>query len=101
LGTDEKGEPIYEVKETYRQFLKEAKQALGEHYLSFNPVGAQGIEQANTSAADVPAAPALKPPVKSPIKPSVSTASFTPFMRTFPKPRRGTEAPAPAKSIRG
>ena len=53
LGTDEKGEPIYEVKETYRPFLKEAKQALGEHYLSFNPVGAQGIEQANTSAADV------------------------------------------------
>lgn len=53
LGTDEQGEPIYEVKETYRQFLNAAKEALGGYYLSFNPVGAQGIEQVNTSNADV------------------------------------------------
>lgn len=53
LGTGERGEPVYEVKDTYRQFLNAAKEALGEHYLSFNPVGAQGIEQANTSNADV------------------------------------------------
>lgn len=53
LGTDAQGQPIYEVKETYRQFLNAAKEALGAHYLSFNPVGAQGIEQANTSSADV------------------------------------------------
>lgn len=53
LGTGESGEPVYEVKDTYRQFLNAAKAALGEHYLSFNPVGAQGIEQANTSNADV------------------------------------------------
>ncbi len=53
LGVGEQGEPIYEVKETYRQFLNAAKEALGEHYLSFNPVGAQGIEQVNTSNADV------------------------------------------------
>lgn len=53
LGTDEKGEPVWYVKDTYRQFLNAAKDALGEKYLSFNPVGAQGIEQANTSRADV------------------------------------------------
>lgn len=53
LGTGEKGEAVYEVKETYRQFLNAAKKALGSHYLSFNPVGAQGIEQVNTSNADV------------------------------------------------
>lgn len=45
LGTDEQGEPVYEVKDTYRQFLNAAKDALGERYLSFNPVWAQGIEQ--------------------------------------------------------
>ncbi len=53
LGVGEQGEPVYEVKETYRQFLNAAKEALGEHYLSFNPVGAQGIEQVNTSNSDV------------------------------------------------
>lgn len=53
LGTGEQGEPVYEVKETYRQFLNAAKEALGGYYLSFNPVGAQGIEQANTSNSDV------------------------------------------------
>ena len=53
LGIDEQGEPVYEVKETYRQFLNAAKEALNEYYLSFNPVGAQGIEQVNTSNSDV------------------------------------------------
>lgn len=53
LGTGEQGEAVYEVKETYREFLNAAKEALGEHYLSFNPVGAQGIEQVNTSHSDV------------------------------------------------
>lgn len=53
LGIGEQGEPVYEVKETYRQFLNAAKKALGKHYLSFNPVGAQGIEQVNTSHSDV------------------------------------------------
>ena len=53
LGTDEKGEPVWYVKDTYRQFLNAAKEALGDKYLSFNPVGGQGIEQANTSRADV------------------------------------------------
>lgn len=53
LGTGEQGEAIYEVKETYRQFLNAAKEALGDYYLSFNPVGAQGIEQVNTSNSDV------------------------------------------------
>ena len=53
LGVGEQGEPVYEVKETYKQFLSAAKEALNEHYLSFNPVGAQGIEQVNTSNSDV------------------------------------------------
>ena len=53
LGVGEQGEPVYEVKETYRQFLNAAKEALNERYLSFNPVGAQGIEQVNTSNSDV------------------------------------------------
>lgn len=53
LGMGEQGEPIYEVKDTYRQFLNTAKEALEGYYLSFNPVGAQGIEQVNTSDSDV------------------------------------------------
>lgn len=53
LGTGEDGESIYEVKDTYRQFLNAAKEALEGYYLSFNPVGAQGIEQVNTSNSDV------------------------------------------------
>ncbi len=53
LGIGDDGQPIYEVKDTYREFLNAAKRALDGYYLSFNPVGAQGIEQANTSNADV------------------------------------------------
>ncbi len=53
LGTSEDGQPVYEVKDTYRQFLNAAKETLKGYYLSFNPVGAQGIEQVNTSNADV------------------------------------------------
>ena len=41
------------MKDTYRQFLNAAKKALDGYYLSFNPVGAQGIEQVNTSNVDV------------------------------------------------
>lgn len=53
LGVDENGNAVCKVKDTYRQFLNAAKDAIGDHYLSFNPVGAQGIEQVNTSNADV------------------------------------------------
>lgn len=53
LGTGEDGQPVYAVKDTYRQFLNAAKEALDGYYLSFNPVGAQGIEQVNTSNSDV------------------------------------------------
>ena len=53
LGTDKQGEAIYEIKNTYRAFLNQAKAALGNRYLSFNPVGAQGMEQVNTSHTDV------------------------------------------------
>jgi dextranase len=53
LGFDEDGTPIYKVTETYKLFLDAAKDALGDKYLSFNPVGAQGIEYANRSKTDV------------------------------------------------
>lgn len=53
LGYKEDGTPIYYVKDTYEQFLNAAKDALGKKYLSFNPVGAQGIENANKSKTDV------------------------------------------------
>jgi len=53
LGYTEDGTAIYLVKDTYRSFLNNAKKALGKKYLSFNPVGAQGNEQANTSLTDV------------------------------------------------
>ncbi len=53
LGYQEDNTPIYLVKDTYTQFLNNAKEALGDKYLSFNPVGAQGIENANVSKADV------------------------------------------------
>lgn len=53
LGVNEEGQPVYRVTDTYTQFLNAAKEALGEKYLSFNPVGAQGIEKANTSKTDI------------------------------------------------
>lgn len=53
LGRDGAGKPIYLVKDTYTQFLNAAKEALGGKYLSFNPVGAQGIENANKSKTDI------------------------------------------------
>lgn len=53
LGYREDGTPIYLVKDTYTQFLNTAKEAMGDKYLSFNPVGAQGIENANVSKVDI------------------------------------------------
>ena len=53
LGTDEQGKPIRYVKDTYTQFLNAAKEAIGDKYLVFNPVGAQGIENVSVSNADV------------------------------------------------
>ena len=53
LGYDESGNPIYLVKDTYTQFLNAAKEAIGDKYLVFNPVGAQGIENVNVSNVDV------------------------------------------------
>lgn len=53
LGFQEDGEPVYLVTDAYTQFLNAAKEALGDKYLSFNPVGAQGIENANKSKTDI------------------------------------------------
>jgi dextranase len=52
LGYTDDGQPIYSVTDTYKQFLDAAKNAIGDKYMSFNPVGAKGITQANTSAVD-------------------------------------------------
>lgn len=53
LGYDENGKPIDRVKDTYTAFLNAAKAALGDKYLVFNPVGAQGIENVNISQVDM------------------------------------------------
>jgi dextranase len=53
LGYDENGTPIQYVKDGYTIFLNKAKEALGDKYLVFNPVGAQGIEKVNESNVDV------------------------------------------------
>lgn len=53
LGTDENGDPVHFVKDTYTQFLNAAKETIGEKYLVFNPVGAQGFENVNVSNVDV------------------------------------------------
>ncbi len=53
LGYDEDGKPIRYVKDGYTAFLNAAKKAIGAKYLSFNPVGAQGIEHVNISDVDV------------------------------------------------
>lgn len=53
LGYDADGKPIYLVKDGYTAFLNAAKVAIGDKYLAFNPVGAQGIENVNVSAVDV------------------------------------------------
>ncbi|KIL46812.1 glycoside hydrolase family 66 protein [Jeotgalibacillus campisalis] len=47
-----KGETLF-VKDTYTEFLNAAKTAIGDNYLVFNPVGAQGIEKVNISDVDV------------------------------------------------
>ena len=53
LGYDADGKSIYLVKDGYTAFLNAAKAAIGDKYLAFNPVGAQGIENVNVSAVDV------------------------------------------------
>ena len=53
LGFDDNGKPIQTVKDSYTYFLNAAKKAIGKHFLVFNPVGAQGIENVNISNVDV------------------------------------------------
>jgi len=53
LGYADDGQPIRYVKDGYTPFLNAAKQAIGNHWLAFNPVGAQGIENVNRSHVDV------------------------------------------------
>lgn len=54
LGIDANGNKIYSVLDTYTQFLNACKTNLPNgKYLSFNPVGAQGIQNVNISNTDV------------------------------------------------
>jgi dextranase len=53
LGHDLNGNPISLVKDGYLPFLNAAKIAIGDKYLVFNPVGAQGMEYVNVSQTDV------------------------------------------------
>lgn len=53
LGYDRDGKPIHLVKDCYLNFLNAAKEAIGDKYLAFNPVGAQGIEQVYQSNVDI------------------------------------------------
>ena len=53
----------------------------------------------NTAAA-IPPAAALTPPVNTPIRPDCWTSSIAPLARLYPNPVRGTVAPAPAKSTK-
>ena len=52
------------------------------------------------TAAAMPPALALSPPVKIPKNPFCFTASITPFARLFPNPVKGTVAPHPANLTR-
>ena len=59
----------------------------------------EAIYPKNTAAA-IPPALDLRPPVKIPKNPVCLTASITPFARLFPKPVSGTVAPQPANLTR-
>ena len=50
------------------------------------------------TAAAMPAAVLVSPPVNAPRTPISCTAFFTPLVSAWPKPVRGTVAPAPANS---
>lgn len=52
LGYREDGSPVNRVKDCYTPFLNAAKEAISPRFLTFNPVGAQGIEAVNVSRAD-------------------------------------------------
>ena len=53
---------------------------------------------AKITAAAIPPAVAVNPPVKTPSKPCDLTAPIAPFASEAPKPIIGTLIPAPAKS---
>ena len=85
------------------EFMKIAKELGNEvvNFINTDLAELQKSAEEKISAAETPAAQAVKPPVKRPMNPSVSMASFSPFHSVLPKPSNGTDAPAPAKSIRG
>ena len=54
-----------------------------------------------TMATVMPMAALVRPPEKMPARPLSAMASMVPWVSRWPKPLRGTVAPAPAKSIKG
>ena len=58
------------------------------------------MNEKNTAAA-IPPAVAVNPPVNNPKTPFVETCLITPFASVLPKPQIGTKAPAFAKSTSG
>lgn len=67
-------------------------------FLIFGLAIKEAIYPKNT-AADIPPAEALTPPIKAPSKPCSCAPSIAPFAKLAPKPVKGTVAPHPAKSI--
>lgn len=59
----------------------------------------EAIYPKNTDAA-IPPAAAVVPPVNAPTSPISWTFFITPLANKFPKPVKGTVAPAPAKSTK-
>ncbi len=59
------------------------------------------INSPNSNDAVIPPDDEVKPPVSTPIRPSLSTDLRTPSANKCPKPNSGTLAPAPAKSTNG
>ena len=60
----------------------------------------ENMNEKNTAAA-IPPAVAVSPPVNNPKTPFVDTCLITPFAKVRPKPQIGTNAPALAKSTIG
>lgn len=60
----------------------------------------ENINEKNTAAA-IPPAVAVSPPVNRPNTPFVDTCLITPFASVLPNPQIGTNAPAFAKSTIG
>ena len=64
-------------------------------YLSLG-LNIKDINRPNSKDAVIPADADVKPPIRTPKKPSLSTDLRTPSANVWPNPNSGTLAPAPA-----